>query len=389
MVTDYATFQGANAANYIAVTDDSSTAPDAYANGVQLVDGDISCLSCHNLHFTNSDSDTADGPLANPTGGDGLMLRGDGTQFVYDPAKATSFCTTCHNLDPAASMHGSGAVDMGCMGCHGGHNYNDNNPSYFMLNENYTELPTEFGGAANREDLWGGTQVGVEDGFCESCHGNIEDPPFNAVRGHNQGEDCSVCHLSHAEGAFSNPIGCDGCHGSPPRVNAPGNSAAGGYDPNGYAWAPSGSVEPGQYDYTSSGHVKDESTTPHASHAGTPSRYSFSCDVCHNTHIDDFAGTHNKDNTSFRDVLEASSPYNAKSVAPGAAAPVYNDGAADCNNVYCHSNGGVNDGLGAGDRTFTFTAPGWAGTKGDIVGDANECGSCHGKDKAEMATRNN
>ncbi|GEM_PF-4402359 len=387
LVTDYATFQSNNSADYKLVTDDSATAPDSYANGIQLVNGNVSCLSCHNLHFTDSNSSTADGPGA-ATNGDGLMLRGDGPQFVNDPAKATTFCTTCHNSDPVTSMHGSATVDMGCMGCHGGHNYNNNNPSYFMLNENYTELPTEFGGTAKREDLWGGTQVGVVDGFCESCHGDMADPPFNATRVHTQGENCSTCHRSHAEGAFSKPVGCDGCHGSPPQFNAPGNVAAAGYVLNGYAWAPNGSNSAVQYDYLNdSGHFKDETTTPHVSHAGTTSRYGFSCQVCHNTHITDFAGTHNKDNTSFRDVLEAGYTYDSKSVASGAANPVYNDAAANCNNVYCHSNGGVND--GAGTRTFNFTTPGWNATKDTIVGQSNECSSCHGNDSATMTSSNN
>jgi predicted CxxxxCH...CXXCH cytochrome family protein len=351
-----------------------------------LVGGKVTCLSCHNLHYVDSDSTTADGLGATLNNGDGNLLKGDGAQFVNDPVRSTTFCNTCHEY--ATGFHGTGASAIGCMGCHGGHNNTSATPSYYMLNGGYTTLPTT---SAEKSALWAGTQAGVQDGFCESCHGNIEDAPFNAVRVHIPGEDCTTCHLSHGDGAFSQPIGCDGCHGSPPQFNSPGNTAAAGYVLNGYAWAPTGSNTGSQYSYSTSGHLKDESTTPHTSHSGATARYSFQCKVCHNTHIDKFATTHNKDNTSFRDVLEATSPFDPKAQA-GAIVPAYNDGhpTGTCNNVYCHSNGGLNN--GAGVRTFSFTAAPWAaGGKGSIVGTANECGSCHGNDSTDMlpAGKNN
>lgn len=342
-----------------------------------LVGGKVTCLSCHNLHYVDSDSTTADGLGATLNNGDGNLLKGDGTQFVNDATRSTTFCNSCHQYD--TGFHGTGASAIGCMGCHGGHNNTSATPSYYMLNSGYTTLPTT---SLEKSNLWGGTQVGVQDGFCEPCHGNLEDAPFNAVRVHVQGEDCTTCHLSHGDGAFSQPIGCDGCHGSPPRVNVQGATGN-----NGWAYDADGTTLTGgtPYGYSTSGHQKDESITPHSSHSGTTSRYTFQCKVCHNTHIDNFAGTHNRDNGSFRDVLEATSPYDPK-VQAGAAVPAYNDGhpSGTCSNVYCHSNGGVNNGAGA--RTFGFTAAPWAaGGKNSIVGTGNECGSCHGNDATDMA----
>ncbi len=381
---------------------------DPYTNGVQLVNGGISCLSCHGIHFVDSDDEFPDGPSGTMKQGDGLMLRGDGTQITHVSTglpTGASLCNDCHNYE--SSLHGGNTV--GCLACHGGHNYNNNNPTYYMLNDptnSYTSLPVD---NMDKSAKWGGNQVGVIDGFCESCHGNIEDAAFNGARDHTVAlgaEDCTTCHLDHGQGAFSQPIGCDGCHGSPPSVNAPGNTLATSpaYQLNGYAWAPSGNaVQTTSYSYQYSAgdgtgaptnaFFKDETNTPHTSHAGAASNYKYQCKLCHNTHIDKFATTHNQDSTSFQDVLEPTSPYDSSVVASGAANPSYDDGATtgNCSTVYCHSNGGVNNGTGT--RAFGFNNPQWSasgtGSKGSVIGTGNECSFCHGNSTATMTTRGN
>jgi predicted CxxxxCH...CXXCH cytochrome family protein len=347
-------------------------------------------VTCHGLHYTDSDTTSTDGPSQSLNQGDGLLLRGNGSQFTATVSgdesangtypTGTSICTECHNYDSATHSGDHGAV--GCLACHGGHVYNGGVPNIYMLNDpsgSYAIDPANIA-SLDKSVAWAGDTPGVIDGFCENCHGNVESD-WDTVRNHsaNIGEDCTTCHQNHSAGAFSEPLGCDGCHGSPPSVNAPGNAAFGaGYDPGGYAWVDA------TYNYAQSGHVKDESATPHSSHSGTSSRYGYTCSVCHNTHLDDFAGSHNIDNASFRDVLESGHPFDTKAVATDAGNPGYIDASGACNTVYCHSNGGVND--GGGNRIFTFTTPAWAGTKGSIVGQGTECSSCHGNSATNMGS---
>ncbi len=390
LINDYPTFQADNSDRYKAVTATYNAAT-PYATGVQLVDGAITCVTCHGLHATDSNAATDDGFASSNLGsGDGLLLRGNGIQFTATVSgdesangtfpTGTSICTECHNYESATHSGDHGAV--GCLACHGGHEYNGGVPNIYMLNDptgSYAIDPANIA-SLDKSAAWAGNTPGVIDGFCENCHGNVESD-WDAVRNHsaNIGEDCTTCHQNHSAGAFSEPLGCDGCHGSPPSVNDPGNADFGvGYDPSGYAWVDA------TYNYTQSGHVKDESLTPHSSHAGTTSRYGYTCSVCHNTHLDDFAGTHNIDNTSFRDVLENGHPFDPKAVAAGAANPSYADASGTCNTVYCHSNGGVNN--GSGSRTFTFKAPTWEGTKGTIAGQGTECSSCHGNASGAMGS---
>ncbi|TLM65417.1 MAG: hypothetical protein FDZ69_09870, partial [Deltaproteobacteria bacterium] len=194
-----------------------------------LVGGKVTCLTCHNVHFTDSDSTTTDAVGASLNNGDGNLLRGDGAQFVNDPvnpARSTAFCNSCHNY--TAGLHGKTSNAIGCMGCHGGHNYNAGAGTWYMLND---ATGAYSGGAtppADKVAAWVGAG-GVVDGFCENCHGDV----LTWTTGNGSGrdhlsatEDCTTCHLSHGEGAFSNPVGCNQCHGYPPE------DATGG-DPDG------------------------------------------------------------------------------------------------------------------------------------------------------------
>ncbi len=107
LVVDYPTFQSVNSDRY------KVFAP----NGeMQLLNAgaDIGCSSCHGLHYSDSDSLTADG--AGVTGGDGALLRGDG--LANDPS---ALCQSCHEYLQHPSSSGT---NMGCLHCHSGHSVN-------------------------------------------------------------------------------------------------------------------------------------------------------------------------------------------------------------------------------------------------------------------------
>jgi hypothetical protein len=141
---------------------------DPFANNIQLVDNaagnaGISCMTCHGLHFTDSNSSTPDGPNITDeplfTGGDGLLLRSDGPTRLdtvsyngvtnrYNTAQLRSnLCQTCHTY----KMHGNPAYNsspgsenpnhnIGCLDCHGGHSYNGGTPSLYVLSDSPTPV---------------------------------------------------------------------------------------------------------------------------------------------------------------------------------------------------------------------------------------------------------
>lgn len=225
---------------------------------VKLVNGGISCTTCHGVHWVDSDSTTVDGydQVVNP--GDGKLLLADGEQITVNIAGPStpngayptggSVCTVCH--DYASAFHGN-SNNVGCLACHGGHNYNDNNPPVYMLNDttgSYSSVPAD---STAKSTAWVGSSNGVVDGFCETCHGDIT--TWDSTRTHSTTppyEDCTQCHGAHSDGSFSEATGCDGCHGSPPSANGPGyngtllGAATGSFTSGGYAYANSAGLTP-------------------------------------------------------------------------------------------------------------------------------------------------
>ncbi|MDT8442736.1 MAG: CxxxxCH/CxxCH domain-containing protein [Desulfuromonadales bacterium] len=409
MVGDYSTYAGTP--GFKASLDNKNN------SDVQLVSGGISCTTCHGVHWVDSDSLTVDGYDQTINPGDGKLLRADGEQKTVSKsgpstpagvyATGGSVCTVCHDYE--TSFHGNNN-DVGCLACHGGHNYNDGQPTFYMLNDStgsYTSRPTN---SVERSLAWVGSSQGTVDGFCETCHGDIGawDSPRDHLAGF-PGEDCSACHGLHSQGSFSEPVGCNGCHGFPPQVDAPGYNAAAfpantpAYAANGYAYANSAGLVPADgsatpqspYSYLSDDGTtiaaqhtfyKNETETPHTTHAGTTSNYGYQCSLCHNTHIDEFSSTHNKGNLSFQDVLESGYAFNPLTNVAGVT-PSYNESTGVCSNLYCHSNGVAS--------APTYNSPTWAdgageGSKGSFgIGTGAECDECHGNTAATMAVNNN
>ena len=346
-----------------------STPVEQGANGlVGLVNGGVSCTSCHAPHFADSNGATADGPgTANV--GDGYMLKDNGpTVEEADPGKK-SICQDCHNF----KMHGNSTLthSIGCLVCHGGHNHDPNgNPNYDLLRKTVKSVYMPKTGAVGTATLnytsadANGNPNGdwlnsSGTGLCQGCHN-----PTLPHNGYTQGgaAQCTACHThNNSNGSFI--VTCNECHGYPPSTNTAGG-------PTGYA-----DDTTNGHNYANSTAFKDESKTPHLTHAGGGSNYSFNCDVCHLTR------TH--DSGTFQDVFN--SPSDTFTSANGAVTPSYNtSGSGTCSSTYCHSNGGPRDINGT--RTYSTQAVTWAGGKGTIVGTANECSSCHGNSATTMQT---
>ncbi len=340
-------------------------------SSVQLVAGKVYCSSCHGTHFADSNSDTVD-VVAHVTNGDGdgHLLRSDGPfARVLNDANATAqkrsnLCQTCHTH----KLHGTG-TPIGCLDCHGGHSYNGGTPNYFILrdqttkppsnvvidNLRYLDLTTTRGGTKSVADVWAGEVVGDTAGYCERCHGDVA-TMAGSIREHSEGENCEPCHPhGGASNSFEAVGGCDTCHGAPPTQNVAGGDAgyATGYTP-----------------------LKNESTTPHAAHAGGGGNYTFSCATCHLNH--------NHVNNIFQEVFLGSD--HALATGNGNMAPTYNSaGLGTCSNVYCHSNGGARTG-DASRNYVAATIPGW--DLGSTSGAITTCTACHGNNTPNMNGKN-
>ncbi|MHB8708695.1 MAG: CxxxxCH/CxxCH domain c-type cytochrome, partial [Desulfuromonadales bacterium] len=379
LVADYAVVAAANPTKY------KANVANVGSGDVKLLAGGVTCTSCHGTHFTDSHSGTVDGRdnRAGLQAGDGKLLRSDGPKREGDTAADTAqlrsnLCQACHTY----KTHGD-ANPIGCLACHSGHVYDQSNPTtpnYFVLRTNISNvwMPKSLDldkrgnvvGAKFRSTNAEWMNAGG-DGYCQSCH--RIDAPHNALSSGNAAADsCGACHYhGHAERSFT--ASCADCHGTPPISNSPG---AGGY-------AFDNTLNGSGHNYSTSTVYKDESTTPHGSHAGGDA-YRFSCDVCHlgKTHNDKVAGP------TFQDVFKTAHPLASGS---GATAPSYNGVSGTCSAVYCHSNGGARG-------AAPVVAPGdewgngvWANGKGVISSKplAARCKSCHGNDSASMTARSN
>lgn len=396
---------------------------------VRLVNGGVSCTSCHATHFTDSNSTTTDGKGMILSLGDGKLLRSDGPERTNaDPLLQaqlrSNLCQACH----AYLVHGNsadGGPQIGCLDCHGGHSYNGGVPNVFVLSgststpqprianavgtSTFPPYTGPYAGGTN--EVWSNKAVGIA-GYCEECHGDVQAAPISGKStGHSvgNGNPCTTCHLhggsgwTHSWQPDVSAATCGDCHGFPPYLSVPGDRNTGGTD-GGYALSESDGT-PAPWDYLNdSGAYKLEATTAHNTHAGgsatNPTLYfvgttgTENCNVCHGDNSG-FNALHRDDTraASFRDV-----PFNSVSSVSGGPAPVYyTSGVAaqiwNCDNIYCHTNGGPKDNAGVQSWVYNRT-PDWdaaaaAGGKNYILLNANRCQFCHGNNAATMTTKAN
>jgi predicted CXXCH cytochrome family protein len=203
----------------------ASASPDKYRSilvnkenaDIRLVDGGVSCTSCHGLHFADSDAATVDGPTTLLNKSDGKLLRGDGPE----QADKSSLCQTCHTYAEHGNNPGEKA---GCLVCHSGHSYDPEYPNYFVLRKlaataTYnTVTGLDYSSPAvldeaQKHTFWNDGSDGTADGYCEKCHGDAAALPGSI---HTSTSVCTDCHKHSAEdgGSFGHPGGgdCTACH---------------------------------------------------------------------------------------------------------------------------------------------------------------------------------
>ncbi len=454
IVANYDAFQSGKDATYRTSAEILANPAQSKVKLVPVVKGGtlgVGCTSCHGPHDVDSDSTTPDGPAnraglaANWPGGrsDGHLLRSDGPgrlgatggrdglgvdgqiNTVDDNPDNTSqlrsnLCQSCHKY----KRHGKGGNQqlIGCLDCHGGHSYNGGAASAFALkNVTPDAVPVRLNRAANgtapvtfpqitntgnTRGVWSDGVYGTSTGYCEKCHGDVEDN----VAANGVGRDtsqhlqagwtyqCDYCHV-HSESSYSFAVSgsaavCGDCHGFPPYLSVAGNRNTGGTD-GGYAYVSAA------HNYQAAAGYKAEAATPHNTHAaggtlqGAATDYMFatgtaSCDPCH---LDIAASAnHNVASNpgSYRD-MAWSTLATGNGVMSGGSAPNYNTSTWVCTNIYCHSNGGKRNVTGTrviGDFVRA-TTPSWNNGDATIVGQTtptHQCNFCHGNTASTMAS---
>ncbi|AJE02473.1 CxxxxCH/CxxCH domain-containing protein [Geobacter pickeringii] len=330
--------------------------------------GQVVCTTCHGVHFTDSNSRTFHnassarmGQLSSAKGRSaGMLLR---TDMFGATVTTINICTNCHKStdNPAnttarvKSHNGSKNQNVQCAACHGGHvdAADGTTPNVFLVNR-YMNISTQYGAVRNKKVMFQYTSATLKNynkdatGVCLACHPTLPSTISTHLTSTNAA-DCNTCHV-HSQGFSAN---CTLCHGFPPQVRA-------GSGPSGYA------IDNSKlYNYSTSGVFKYESLTPHISHAGGGSYYSYSCNECHqgNTH----------DSGNFQQVFKSPASPLATIASLKGGTPTYTTtGAGTCNNVYCHSNGAPTGGVIA-----WKSQPTWANGKGTFIGAVGECNKCH------------
>lgn len=443
IVADYAAVAAAKPNDYRA------TVINAGSGDVRLVNGGVSCTSCHGTHYADSSSATIDGKTAynelTLAQGDGNILRSDGplrTGPTRNGANGTAqlrsnLCQACHTIE----LHGQGTSGdhmLGCLDCHGGHAYNGGTPNAYILNKMTPgAVPTRINGVnsaaaqitfpnypngGSTRTKWADDVAGTADGFCEKCHGDSNSVAMVAKAAEHEAgntNECSACHKHNDPANLysfnrdASAATCGQCHGFPPYKNVPGDRTLVPANDGGYAENNSGDANT-PYDYVNSTtHEKDETKTGHKVHAGADLPISpagvgdwyfvgvsgvDNCKVCHGPDAGAAAGGHReapatRPNT-FRDV-----PFDGIAKT-GGMNPVYQlNSPWTCSAVYCHTNGAPYTGASRPTRNYTGVnvTPAWVGTGGSyanggfgsIYNTASRCASCHGNSTATMTSKSN
>jgi predicted CXXCH cytochrome family protein len=435
IVADYATFAAANPTKY------KATLTNTGSGDVRLVNGGVSCTSCHATHYADSSSATLDGATTynnlTMAKGDGNILRTDGplrTGATRNGATGTAqlrsnLCQSCHTY----KMHGKGASGdhrIGCLDCHGGHAYNGGLPNAYILNKQTPDaVPTRPNGTNGVSQLltfpnypatgtsrarWSDETVGTANGYCEKCHGDVNGGALvGKATEHQAGNsnECTTCHKHNDPSSIfsfnvdASAATCGQCHGFPPYRNVPGDRLAVPANDGGYA---QNNVDLPAYSYSDTSHFKDETTTGHKTHAGAdlptnPGDWYFvgvsgidNCKACHGANAGTTAGNHRINQAdTFRNL-----PFDGIAKT-GGLNPVFNTagGSANkCTATYCHSNGFPRTGDGP-TRNYAaglLTSPAWSGNGttdgfGAFTNKAASvrCSSCHGISAATMTSKGN
>lgn len=330
----------------------------------------VVCSSCHGVHVTDSNSATLDNYTSSKNGtltvSDGSLLRVS-KRGANNSVATTNICTNCHiKTHSGQTQQHTKSANIQCMDCHNAHvdetDPLNSTPNTFLLRRFVNWSGVKGTGTVvqlnsyRKRLVYTASDAATANwsradgtGVCQACHALP-----NSVTEHTNytltKTNCVSCHIN-APHTDSYPSGnCTDCHGQPPQVSAVGSPVVAGYA-SGYTR------------YTL------EATTPHLSHAGGATNYSYACADCHTGNV------HNN-GTSYIDV------FNSVATKPGAAATyTANTPPADstCNTVYCHSDGTTLTPIAANFKAGQLNI-GWNNGKiGSIIGlaPATRCVTCH------------
>ena len=340
IIDDYASSVAANPDKYNASLNNKGNA------GIKLVNGGVSCTSCHGVHFVDSDATTVDGVGQSFSISDGKLLRSDGPGRI----DKSSLCQTCHTY----GEHGDDTGEkVGCLICHSGHSYDPDFPNYYVLRKSAetttynTVTALDYSSPSVLDEglkytFWNDQTDGTANGYCEKCHGDAVTIGIGAGDYHIAAAICTDCHSHDGMTGSSFSADCDACHAYPP------------------AWQSHGiHLDRGRL-----------SNTP-------------SCDTCHKTSV------HLNDLSEIRfdpdDLRVDSGTYSGTEPSRYTVASGYNSTTpayGQCDNVYCHSNvQGQADPTQAPD----YQTPSWGGS---VVGACKAChnGGAHPGSTPAMAT---
>lgn len=329
--------------------------------GRYLKNGNVVCTTCHGMHYADSDSATFDNRSTaagrNPTGfspSAGNLLR---TDYRGATASTLNICTNCHK-ETGEQNHNTAGQNVQCNDCHSAHvdYYDEGVGPNAKLVRRYMNISTPFGAVRSQRAVFNGaTSMWFKKydgtGICQSCHKSIPGPavqlkyPSTHDLVNAKDRDCTPCHAHKSGFAFTGD--CTGCHGQPPVSSTQGG--------------PSGSPK---------GYTGNDGTSPHISHAGSGSYYSYTCKECHYDGIN--GSVHNTTPNTYQSVFISPLGTVGQNAGYPNAPADYNPTTQSCNNVYCHSNGAPLGGVIA-----WKTSPTWPGKQGSIIGQPNECISCH------------
>lgn len=375
-----------------------STNPSNPTAATQLVGGKIVCSTCHSIHYSDSKSSTVDSSYANPVSpvktvwsklstSTGHLLKGDA--WSKDAVGGVNLCQNCHNHDNHNAYIGSKSVatNLQCSDCHGGHNEyikpGDEDDAGGKLNTKLLRRYVAYSSGTKLTDANGKPDYrrkvfytattsqnaivrnGSGTGICEACH-----KPSAAVSEHanmslQTTKQCYECHVGGAH-PKTPPIGCTGCHGSPPeRANTAGNVKYGITPSKGYAvYSTNADGTTILKSYALSSVFKNESTAGHPTHSASKP-YNYLCKECHNGNFHKNTSKVGSGET-YQDVF-----IDKAGITAGTNATfVGGTATSTCSNMFCHSYGTATM---RGAKSVS-----WAnGVRGSIVNSNNRCAACH------------
>ncbi|MBI5611435.1 MAG: hypothetical protein HY902_21360, partial [Deltaproteobacteria bacterium] len=188
------------------------------AGSPSFTTGKVACLSCHAVHYADSNSSTHDGA---PGGtGDGNLLR----RTNDDTA-----CTACHKVKlhssaTTSTQYGTWGTTFTCRTCHDTHD----SKNIYLLRESITTpnsgvKAVDFRNMSGKADYSMATVTTPGNGVCEVCHTKTKNADGSARFRNSGGSDggqhyagnCVGCH-SHGDGFKAGESGgntdCLACH---------------------------------------------------------------------------------------------------------------------------------------------------------------------------------